>query len=204
MEDTAAWVPAACNYCGQPVKAKGRRFCSLSCRSRGSAKVDAPAHYLTQRIAKPTGELGCWLWTGARYTKGYGVACHRSKRQAAHRLSYQLHYGPIPEGYQVCHKCDNPPCVNPLHLFLGTATDNMRDMAAKGRDGAHTKPEKVRRGSEAGQARLTDAQVIEIRARYDAGEIGMYQLSRQYGISKSQAGRIVRREAWTHLATATN
>lgn len=89
---------------------------------------------------------GCWVWTGSADTKGYGMlgtpdytrprfanGKPRYRFDRAHRLSYQIHFGPIPDGVFVCHTCDNPSCVNPAHLFLGTILDNNRDKTAKGR-----------------------------------------------------------------------
>jgi hypothetical protein len=88
---------------------------------------------------------GCWLWTASLGSTGYGQICVRDEKgqyrqTKAHRVSWILTNGPIPGGLQVLHKCDNPPCVNPDHLFLGTAIDNMRDMAAKGRHVGTRKP----------------------------------------------------------------
>lgn len=83
------------------------------------------------RVAKSD---GCWLWTGARFgPNGYGAVRFQKRNSSAHRVSWMIHFGPIPDGLFVCHKCDNPPCCNPAHLFLGTIGDNTRDMIAKGR-----------------------------------------------------------------------
>jgi len=76
---------------------------------------------------------GCWLWTGATMWKGYGAIGYFGKVLRAHRVAWELCVGPIPRGRQVLHHCDNPACVRPNHLFLGTARDNSRDMSAKGR-----------------------------------------------------------------------
>lgn len=78
-------------------------------------------------------EVGCWAWAGSLSKKGYGRLRYRSKNWLAHRVSWFLHYGAIPEDMLVCHKCDNPTCVKPTHLFLGSYLDNNRDRASKGR-----------------------------------------------------------------------
>jgi Mor family transcriptional regulator len=75
----------------------------------------------------------CWLWTGAKASMGYGVLRWLGKRVYAHRLVYELTYGPIPDGLFICHHCDNPPCCNPQHLYAGTQRDNMRDRDRRGR-----------------------------------------------------------------------
>ena len=79
-------------------------------------------------------ENGCLEWNLGRDRAGYGVACWDGKHESSHRVAWKITHGEIPEGMHVCHHCDNPPCINPEHLFLGTAIDNMRDCAAKGRN----------------------------------------------------------------------
>lgn len=108
---------------------------------------------------------GCMEWQGAQNRDGYGQI-RRGRRHegmlGAHRAAWEVAHGPIPEGLPVLHRCDNPPCVNPVHLFLGTNDDNMADKVAKGRQ-SHT------RGESHGAAKLTDAQVAEIRDLYSQG-----------------------------------
>lgn len=91
--------------------------------------IEEPARFWI-RVDGSAGDDACWPWLGARDPKGYGQA---GKRWRAHRVAMFLTNGPIPPGMFVCHHCDNPPCCNPAHLFIGTVTDNMRDCAAKGR-----------------------------------------------------------------------
>jgi len=80
------------------------------------------------------GENGCWIYSRGKTTAGYGVLYHEEKQQLAHRLSYEAFIGPIPEGMNICHRCDNPPCVNYNHLFAGTQKQNLKDMKEKGRN----------------------------------------------------------------------
>lgn len=115
---------------------------------------------LAERFAlqhMPVPEAGCWLWIGTRNPSGYGRLNVRGRVQLAHRVSWVMHVGPIPDGMHVCHKCDTPACVNPDHLFLGDNAANHADKVAKGRQGAA-------RGEASPKAKLTDEQVAAIRA----------------------------------------
>jgi len=132
---------------------------------------------------------------------GYGRVWVSLETVYAHRVAWALAHGPVPAGLYVCHHCDNPPCVNPAHLFIGTASDNARDMAAKGR--ARNDP---RRGTRHALAKLTEADVREIRRRYapsysrKTGPNTGPALAREYGVSRSLIHRIVRGESWPHVA----
>ena len=128
----------------------------------------------------------CWQWLGAISTWGYGFFRVDGKTRHAHRVSWEMHNGPIPEGLWVLHHCDNPPCVNPDHLFLGTAKTNVADMIAKGRRG-HMRPRL--RGEQHHAAKLSDAQVDEIRAALARGEIHRL-IAARFGISRAYVGML--------------
>ena len=139
-------------------------------------------------------DTGCWLWKGYLSKDGYGrfrFYGRNGKKVQAHRASWILNFGPIPEGMFVCHKCDNRKCVNPEHLFLGTPQDNMNDMVAKGRSGDT-------RGEKSGLTHLTDADVLSIRARYPQGT-KLIDLAREYGVAKSTVSYIVNGHTWKHV-----
>lgn len=122
---------------------------------------------------------GCWEWQGDRGTHGYGRICVDGKREGAHRVSFRLHHGAIPPGMHVCHSCDNPPCVNPGHLFLGTAKDNAQDRQNKGR---HTPP--VFRRDQHPRAKLSEAQADDIRSRLVKGRGGnTTALADEFGVT---------------------
>ena len=132
----------------------------------------------------------CWNWTSALNRKGYGHIWNGTKAIAAHRASWEMHNGPIPDGMFVCHHCDNPRCVRPDHLFVGTATDNLRDMHSKGR-GNQSRPR-----ARNPRAKLTEAQVAEIRHRYAAGGISYSQLAHDYPVNDTMIGFIVTGKNW--------
>ncbi len=108
----------------------------------------------------------------------------------AHRISYELAYGPIPDGLNALHTCDNPPCINVEHLFLGTQQDNMDDKMAKGRQAY---------GEYQGSAKLSDDIIREIRRRYDAGGITQEQLGREYHVHQTVVCKAINYEIWKYV-----
>jgi hypothetical protein len=139
----------------------------------------------------------CWPWrkkSGAPHAGHaklfFGDGATRTFLYA-HRISYELHFGAIPAGLYVLHKCDNPPCCNPAHLFLGTHVDNVRDAVAKG---LHA------RGERSGHAKLTDQAVREIRSLYARGGVSLSDLSKVFGVNPTAIHKIVRRRHWRHVA----
>lgn len=138
----------------------------------------------------------CWPWTSSRSANGYGTFKIGSRSLGAHRVVYEAATGAAPGALFVCHRCDNRSCCNPAHLFLGTHTDNMRDKTAKGRSGAP-------QGSEHPFARLTEAQVSEIRARWAAGTRGRgRELAAEYGVAESTICGIAKGRRWKHVPVA--
>lgn len=136
-------------------------------------------------------ELGpCWLWLGSRDQTGYGqINIGQDVRVRTHRFSFELHNGPIPAGFKVCHACDNPPCCRPSHLFLGTDADNSADAKKKGRLG---------QGERASRVKLTADQVRDIRRRYQPRR-GVSDLATEFGVSRGTIGDIIRRVSWADL-----
>ena len=130
----------------------------------------------------------CWLWTAGRTEAGYGTFWLEGKTRLAHRVSWELHKGPMPDGLDVLHRCDNPPCVNPDHLFLGEQLDNMQDMFLKGRA-------RKAHGEQHANAKVKRAQVEDIRRRSESGE-KQAAIGKDYGLSPSGVSRIVCRRNW--------
>lgn len=141
-----------------------------------------------------TGE--CWNWTGSGkgVGAGYGqISRGGDKGQSVlvHRLSWELHNGEIPNGLHVLHRCDNPRCVRPDHLFLGTNADNMADKVSKRR---HRTPN----GEGNGSAKLTTEAVFQIRSQYESG-LSQSNIAAAFGVSQTLVSAIVRRRLWAHV-----
>ena len=138
---------------------------------------------------------GCWEWRAATFGNGYGHFAVGNQDNLAHRFSWRLKNGEIPDGLLVCHECDNRLCVNPKHLWLGTQKDNLRDMDRKGR-----RVNVNLRGERHGGSKLTEKQVLQMRSKFSSGGITLNELGAQFGVTGVMAGKIVRRRAWTHLS----
>lgn len=130
----------------------------------------------------------CWNWTGSRGTTGYGYFKATGRNVRAHRFMWEIANGPVPDGLQVLHHCDNPSCVNPGHLWLGTISDNIKDSFAKGR--------KNFAGERCPAARLTREQALFIR---DHKEINPFALAKQFGVSKAHVRHIQAGNTWKCL-----
>jgi hypothetical protein len=161
--------------------------------SRGLDLTGTDEKFAARFWSKADRTGNCWEWTAYRKPGGYGqFTVRKGVFYNAHAVSYALTHGPIPPGMSICHRCDNPPCVNPDHLFLGTQYDNAIDMFAKGRATRS-------RGTDRANARLTDETVRQIRSA------GLYwglirDLSEEYGVSTTTIRGIRTRKKWRHVA----
>ena len=195
-------TPRICERCGvqflvraYEIKRGKGRFCSKHC-SVIDARAQRPQPSLLirfQQYVPDVDELDdCWFWLGPQGHSGYGKLSKGKRGEGqigAHRLAWILTFGPIPDGLVVCHKCDNPPCVNPLHLFLGTHSDNRADCVAKNR---HVF------GERHPKALLTTDQVRQIRERDSHGETES-MLAASFGIGRTEVRRINARLRWSHV-----
>lgn len=188
MRKQSTKVQRVCRRCGTPIlvlpsviRAGGGHYCTYRCYRA------EPRKPLAERFwSKVDKGNGCWLWLGSLRSTGYGqinAGQHGVAPLKAHRVAYELTYGPIPDGLFVCHHCDNRRCVRPDHLFLGTPSENTADAGRKGR---------------MGRSRLTEATVQAIRAAYAQGE-AQSSLAKRYGVHQSTISKMVRGKNWKHL-----
>jgi DNA-binding XRE family transcriptional regulator len=132
----------------------------------------------------------CWNWTGYKQKSGHGQLRMRQQNFYAHRIAYIITNGQYNENLCVCHKCDNPACCNPKHLFLGTMSDNMKDKVIKNRQSKGTEVSGI----------LTEQEVLEIKRIYADGNTTQTLLGRKYGVTQSTIGRIISGHRWGHLS----
>ena len=137
---------------------------------------------------------GCWPWMAGHFTKGYGCVWLDDKAVRTHRVVWELIYGPIPEGLQVLHSCDNRPCCNPEHLFLGTNQDNVDDRTRKGRG---KRPDQV--GEKNPSVKLNEENVKEIYNLYKTGYFSQEELGISFGVTSSNIRHILEGRTWKHL-----
>lgn len=145
---------------------------------------------IAERIAyrsMPEPNSGCRLWLSAT-DSGYGVFSYKNRKVYAHRAAYELAHGPIPDGLHVCHRCDNPPCCNPDHMFLGTHLENVADMRRKGR---------AARGERQTNSKITRRDVLRILADVRRPSV----IAAEYGISRNHVNAIKAGRVWKHITT---
>ena len=183
-------------YTSGAARGYPKRRCSHTCaalskvRIAGECKMTKISRHVSfedrfnyQHTKTPT----CWLWTVHTHKQGYGKIKKNGVSMLAHRASWEFHNGPIPPGMCVCHKCDNPPCVNPAHLFLGTHADNTADMYSKGRN---VPP----RGERNSSAKLTWVKVAEIRKL--KGVVSQRAVAKQFGVTQCTISCIQSGKTW--------
>lgn len=181
-------------------------FCSKTCSSRGRKKAHLDDVFW-RRVAIVDDATSCWEFNRPPSLIRYGRITVDGRSMGAHRAAWEVSFGPIPDGLFVLHRCDNPPCVRPEHLFLGTAEDNARDRANKGRTarqpgdrhGLRKHPECVARGESHGGSRLTEEQVRQIRLRQAQGGTTHEKLASEFGVSRTTVTLICLRKTWRHI-----
>lgn len=143
-----------------------------------------------EKVDKSGGKDACWVWKGLKDKNGYGVSSLGKERRAS-RICWIISFGEIPEGMQVLHHCDNPPCVNPKHLWLGTGADNMQDKTRKGRNNAPV-------GERSGSVKLKTSDVLEIRRLHKIGVV-QRRIAERFNIGFKAINKIVLRQRWCHV-----
>ncbi|TFH51589.1 MAG: HNH endonuclease [Lysobacterales bacterium] len=183
-----------CEYCDSSFAAKeyGQRFCGGACASLfREARFDAEFETRFWARVDKGGPDECWPWLGLILRTGYGQIGRHGASLGVHRVAYELSVETIPDGLCVCHSCDNPPCCNPRHLWVGSNAENLADMAKKGRASRKA-------GEDSPNHKLTDNIVMAIRARHASGET-QRAISLDYVVAPATISAIVRRKTWRHL-----
>ncbi len=197
-------ITRACKACGKGFRpwVATSEFCSARCSQPTIAKRRTLEERFWEKVDKNgpvpahVPELGpCWVWTSSTNGRGYGQISsggNGGRPLKAHRVAWEMENGPIPDGLDVLHKCDNPICTRASHLMLGTHLDNMRDMFTKGRRQAAV-------GERAAGAKLCECAVRAIR-RLSGEGVTRADLGRRFGVHPMSILAIVRREHWRHVA----
>ena len=176
-----AYNKRKCEYCGVSYQGCGKQYtCSIEC------KMLIRLELLTHQHA----DNDCWDWRWTSMPTGYGKIMYAETQLLAHRLSYTINIGEIPKGNVVCHKCDNPACINPSHLFTGTHGDNVADKVAKGRQGF---------GETHSGVKLKESDALEIRELLAHKAMKQKDIACAYGVTPSQICHIKTRKLWGHL-----
>lgn len=177
-----------CKLCERP--SMGRSLCSMHYYRayRDGTLNEHPKHtadsLFEERIDKTS---DCWIWLGYKNAKGYGeLILGNHEKKSAHRFAYEKYKGAVPSGMVVMHSCDNPACVNPSHLSIGTQADNMLDCLSKGR---------TTKGTKNARAKLTDQQIPAIRSDPRPQHI----IAKEYGVNQNTISCIKRRVRWKHI-----
>lgn len=179
-----------CAGCGEIYIVKRPNRHSTCCSSKCLGRYNSAQRrkiWLAEFLIQKTGQPGCWEWPGTRSDQGYGTFKDNGKRIAAHRAAWESENGPVPDGLDVLHSCDNPPCCRPSHLFLGTQADNNADRDTKGR-GA--------RGSDFSFARLSPAAVLQIRS----SALSDRKCAAEFGVSRGTIRAVRAYLTWRHVA----
>ena len=140
----------------------------------------------------------CWEWAGRKDGEGYGRICVQRKSLVAHRVSWVIYHGDILNNLCVCHKCDNPGCVNPAHLFLGTMGENNKDRDNKGRGKTPMKKGSIHkiRGEKCSHSKLTEKEVLEILSKYEKYVYTYKMLAKEYHVGVNAIGKIIHGISW--------
>lgn len=173
--------------------------CQSGQRDQSSAALPQPVPSFFEGRCVRDERTGCLLFAGGLRPEGYGRVRFEGRTQGAHRVAWQLAHGPIPEGFCVCHRCDEPQCIEATHLFLGTVADNNADMAAKGRQARGAAMSMAVSGERSGGAKVTEADVRRIRAEYATGKVGMKALGKRFGLSRVAVSHIINGRTWKYV-----
>jgi len=190
-------ITLRCDQCGKDFqrraallkwRARPKKFCSRECW-RESEVFKTPEQQYWTFVEKTD---GCWKWKGSKNKFGYGAFRFHKRMMMAHRVSWEIHNGPILQGIQVLHKCDNPECSRPDHLFLGNQSENMVDCVEKGR-------KNTAKGERHAKAILREEDVLQIRSLCQSGLQSRHEIARSFNVSYASITDIVLRRSWRHL-----